>query len=259
MTERKESGAVTGNRSPKKTHSHCYLCGRQLSYPTTKDHCPPRALFAPDIRKQHNPSQFITFPVHRHCNESYSLDEEYFIATMVPFAPGSVAGNPIFKKFRADAREDKRKRSLAEKILREFEPRPSGLHFPPGLVAKRQEGDRITRVAGKIVRGLYYHHHGAILPKAINIGCEMTPPNQRPPEHFLCVSSLDDDETHGRYGSVFDYRFRVFETDLGKLNYWTFLIWDRIIMTLYFHDPWTCQCESCASAIAEMERRAQED
>ena len=256
---RKDSDSATGGRSPKKAPTHCYLCGRPLSCPTSKDHCPPRALFSPEIRKQHNPDRLITFRVHRHCNESYSLDEEYFIATMVPFSRGSVAGNSIYKKFMTGAREDEDKLSLAEKILREFEPRPGGLYLPPGLVAKRQDGDRIRRVAWKIVRGLYFHHHGAFLPEAIDVRCQLIPPDQRPPEHFLYVSSLSDDETHGRYGGVFDYRFRVIETDLGKLNYWAFLIWDRIIMTLYFHDPWTCQCEVCTSAAAEMEMRAAND
>ena len=83
----------------------------------------------------------------------------------------------------------------------------------------------------------------------------LTAPGQRPPEHFLCVSGLADDETHGRYPGIFDYRSRVFETDLGKLNYWAFLIWDRLIMTVHFHDPWSCQCEDCTSAVAEMEMR----
>ena len=64
---------------------------------------------------------------------------------------------------------------------------------------------------------------------------------------------LADDETHGRYPGVFDYRFRVFEMDVGTLNYWAFLIWDRIIVTAHFHDPWSCQCEDCTSAVAGME------
>ena len=156
----------------------------------------------------------------------------------------------------ADAHEDEYKLSLAKKILREFEPRPSGLSLPPGLVAKRQDGVRIKRVAWKIVRGLYFHHYGAVLPEAISVGYELIPPGQRPPEHFLYVSGLADDETHGRYGGVFDYRFRVFETDLGELNFWALLIWDRIIMILLFHDPWSCQCQECISAVAEMQVRA---
>ena len=66
---------------------------------------------------------------------------------------------------------------------------------------------------------------------------------------------LADDETQGRYQGVFDYRFQVFEMDVGTLNYWAFLIWDRIIVTAHFHDPWSCQCEDCTSAVAEMEMR----
>ena len=52
---------------------------------------------------------------------------------------------------------------------------------------------------------------------------------------------------------LFDYRFHVFEMDVGTLNYWAFLIWDRIIVTAHFHDPWSCQCEDCTSAVAGME------
>ena len=256
---RRESEAKADSDSTSKLPALCYLCGRPLSDPTSKDHCPPRALFSREIRQQYNLNQLITFPVHTDCNVSYSRDEEYFRATMVPFARGSIAGNTIYKKFMEDAREDKHKMFLAEKIRREFEPRPGGIFLPPGLVAKRQEGDRIGRIAWKIVRGLYLHHHEALLPETFAVSCEMIPPDRRPPDHFLYVSSLADDETHGVYGGVFDYRFRVFKTELGKLNYWALLIWDRIIMILLFHDPWTCKCEGCTSAIEEMKLRAAGD
>ncbi len=88
--------------------THCYLCGRPLSCPTSRDHCPPLTLFPPEIRRQHNLSQLIAIWVHRDCNASYQSAEEYFKATMVPFARGSVAGDSIYKKFIADSREDER-------------------------------------------------------------------------------------------------------------------------------------------------------
>lgn len=249
--------AKFGHRQ-EKTLDNCYLCGRPLSCPTSKDHCPPRALFPPEIRRQHNLNRLITFRVHRDCNTSYSADEEYFIAAIVPFAPSSVAGDSIFRKFIADAHGNEPKHRLAEKILREFEKRPSGLYLPSGLVVKRQEGVRIKRIAWKIVRGLYYYHHGkSLLPEDIPVLCEITPPGQPPSEVLQYMRGLADDETHGIYGGVFDYRFRVFDTDLGKLNCWAFLIWDRIIMMLYFHDPWSCQCEKCVAAVFEMKTRGQ--
>ena len=230
----------------------CYLCGRPLSCPTSKDHCPPRALFTPEIRRQHNLDRLITLQVHRDCNASYSSDEEYFIAAIVPFAPGSVAGDSIYHKFFSDAHNNEKKYHLAEKILHEFEERPSGLYLPAGTVVKKQEGTRIKRIAWKIVRGLYYCHYGAILPESIFVNCVFTPPGQRPPKIFQYMCGLADDKTHGIYGGVFDYRFHVFDTDSGKLNYWALLIWDRIIVTLCFHDPWSCQCKKCVSSVSEM-------
>ena len=242
---------------PKLTNpTHCYLCGRLLSHQISKDHCPPRALFAKKIRQQYNLDRLITIPAHKDCNTSYMQDEEYFIATMIPFAPGSVAGDAIFKEFIAHSRKDRHKRRLAEKVLREFEPRPSGLYLPLDKVAKRQEGDRIKRIAWKIARGLYFSHFsGSILPESIHVGCTLTPPNQRPPEHFGYVAV---DDTHGRYPGVFDYRFKNFEINPVKLNYWEFLLWDRVIITVYSHDPWSCPCIDCTFAVAAMEMRAKE-
>ena len=240
--------------------THCYLCGRPLSNPISKDHCPPQSLFAEEIRQQHNIDQLLTIPVHEKCNASFSRDEEYFIATMIPFAPGSVAGDAVFRQFMVGSKKNQNKWRLAGKVLNEFEIRPSGLYLPPRKVAKRQEGNRITRIAWKVVRGLYFTHFDKkILPESLPINCEFVPPNERPPEHFLHVSSLPNDASYGQYPGVFDYRFRIIETDLGKLNYWAFLIWDRIIITVYSHDPWSCPCVDCTVAVAEMEMRVQEE
>ena len=235
--------------------SECYLCGYPLVHPTTKDHCPPKALFAKDIRKEFN-VRLTTFRVHSHCNRSYQHDEQYFIATMIPFARDSYAGNVVYKKTINSFGENIHNLRLGEKILREFETRPSGLHLSKGRVIKRQEGNRIRRVAWKIARGLYFQKNNRILPETLPVGCTMTSPGERPPEHFLSIMNLSDDATYGRYPGVFDYRYRMENVDSGKLNYWAFLIWDRIIMTVYSHDPWSCRCAECTAAIAELELRA---
>ena len=237
--------------------THCYLCGGPLRGPTSRDHCPPQALFAKEIRGRYNTSQLKTFSVHKRCNASYALDEQYFIATLIPFALGSEAGDAAFKNFITSSRKSKRKRRLAEKILHEFETQPGGVHLPSGLVAKRQDGRRIKRIAWKIVRGLYFAHHGAILPENLSVGCTVTAPGRRPPDHFLYVRDLDN-ATLGRYPGAFDYFFHVMDIDLNKLNYWAFLIWDRVIITVYFHDPWSCQCETCTAALADLQVRMED-
>ena len=222
---------------------------------SSKDHCPPLSLFSRKTRQQHNLSQLVTIPVHENCNACYKLDEEYFKATMVPFARGSEAGNSIFKEFMANSQKETRKLTLAKKILREFEPRPSGLHLSRGLVVKRQDGARIKRVAWKIVRGLYFYHHGAILPDSFSVDCTLTPRGRPLPEHIRAVIGLLEDEGHGHYPGAFDYQFFVVETDLGRVHFWTLLFWNQILVTVSFHDPWSCQCEDCTSAVAKMEIR----
>lgn len=185
-------------------------------------------------------------------------DEEYFQATMVPFAPGSEAGEATYNRFIEDSRNNTEKRQLAEKVLRQFETRPSGLHLPADRVIMRLDSARVARVVWKIVRGLYFHHHRTILPEDIHFGYDVTPPGERPPELFLAVIGLPDDEMHGQYPGIFDYRFCVSEVDEGKLHYWALLIWDCIIMTVYFHDPWSCECENCISALRIWNQRARQ-
>ena len=203
--------------SHKKKSTHCYLCGEPLSAPISRDHCPPLALFAKEIRKKHGLSQLITIPVHEACNESYKEDEEYFQATLVPFAPGSEAGNASFDQFMRRTGESDGKWNLAMRILREFEPRPSGLHLPTDRIVKRQEHDRIERVAWKIAHGVCFHEHGAILPESTLHKCITTPFGQQPSEVFQYVADLSEDETHGRYPGIFASRFLETETDLGIL------------------------------------------
>jgi len=234
----------------------CYLCGRPLSDPLSKDHCPPQFLFSKEVKVQYNANQFITFQVHRDCNHSYSLDEQYFKATLLPLAHDSLAGKSLLEQVKNDWIENERKRNLAERVLSEFKPRPAGLHLPNGLIVKRQDGARIERVAWKIVRGLYLHHHGSILPEAIHVSCTVTAPGRQPPDHYFAAMSLLDYTNRGKYGAIFDYRFCDIETDNGKLNYWALLLWDRIILTVHFHDPWSCDCEICTAAVGDMKIRA---
>lgn len=229
----------------------CYLCGAPLRPPTNNDHVPLRGLIAPAITQRHNLDRLLTIPVHRACNSAYSRDEEYFLASLMPFSRGSTAGDAIYRKYLDDFAKDTRKAKLMRKVLREFDAAPSGLVIP-GKVVKRQDGARISRVVWKIVRGLHFHHHGTIMPDGLNTNVTMTAPGERPPEPFLQVKDLPDDVTHGRYPGIFDYRFRCFDVDEGKLHYWGMLLWDKIIITVAFHDPWTCDCEKCVAALAAL-------
>jgi hypothetical protein len=113
-------------------------------------------IFAPEIRRKHNISRLITLEVHQSCNTSYKRDEDYFVRTLIPFARGSEAGNAIYAKALNDYRIGKQV-PLTKKVLSEFDPNPSGLTLPGGKVVKLFEGERLARVAWKMVRGLHFH------------------------------------------------------------------------------------------------------
>jgi len=217
----------------------CYLCGKELVEPINKDHVPPKQLYTEEIRKTYSPN-LLTIPVHVSCNLSYQLDEDYFVNTLAPFARGSCAGDSLFKDV-FKKYEKGVKRSLVHKTLNEFERSPSGLILPSNLVFKRFEGDRLHRVAWKIIRGLYFHHFGKVLPEGTLNSVSVIPPDQVPPKEFLIV--LADAESHGSYPGVFDYKFIQF-SEMHNFNYWAMLLWDRIILIVHFHDA-DCSCDNC--------------
>ena len=174
--------------------SVCYLCRQRLFEPLSRDHVPPRQLYADGIRKKHHPN-LLTIPVHDSCNRGYQFDEDYFVNTLVPYARGSYSGDAllqeIFQKY--DAGE---KRALVHKVHEEFERRPSGLILPPGFVAKRIDGNRVRRVAWKIIRGLYFHSLNEPLPEDTPNGLKVVPTDQPPPREFF---ALPDQSVRGPY------------------------------------------------------------
>ena len=210
-----------------------------MTPPTSSDHVPPRQLYAKEVRKAYAPNM-LTIRVHKACNVSYQHDEDYFVNTLAPFGLGSLAGmallREVFSKYAAGE-----KQPLVHKVLQEFQHAPGGVLLPPGLVAKRLEGTRVHRVAWKIVRGLYFHEFGEVLPEYTPNSLEIAPPDRPPPEQFL--HTLHDLPSRGAYPGVFDYKY-IQIPELNDFNYWGLLFWDRLILIMAFHSP-KCQCEHC--------------
>ncbi len=153
--------------------SVCYLCGESLAEPISWDHAPMKQLFADAVRKTHNPSKLLTIPVHKNCNEAYQLDEDYFVSTLMPFAHDSYAGSSVYQEILQKFRRGENV-PLLNKVLAEFDPRPSGLILPNNLMAMRFEGARVHRIAWKIVRGLYFHLFNVAYPEDWTVGVTVT-------------------------------------------------------------------------------------
>ena len=210
----------------------CYLCGQPLVEPINDDHVPPRLFFAPSIRRALNLSQLLTIRVHKSCNTSFRLDEEYFVYSLVPLALRSDAGRELYKHIREKFRR-MQNRPLIAQILREFEPRPSGLVLPDGKVIKRFNPNRIERVIWKLVRGLFFHHHKKTLPEELKLTWTLTGPDDGPPpEHFQAFTG--NHPSYGQYPGALDYQFEAYPEMTPTGHYWALLFWDSIIVTVAF-------------------------
>jgi hypothetical protein len=217
----------------------CYLCGEALTPPVNADHVPPKQMYAKDVRLAHSPN-LLTIQVHQRCNSAYQHDEDYFFNALAPYGTGSYSGSSFLNEVKSKYAAGKNQ-SLVHRVLDQFD-RPAGSIFlPQHLSAQRIEGARIHRVAWKIVRGLYFHEHGVVLPESTPNHLEISPPDRPPPAVFL--ATLWDLDSCGAYPGVFDYKY-VIVSEVKDLNYWGLLLWDRLILIMSFHSP-NCDCETC--------------
>lgn len=239
-----EAPAKQRLRARKQLPELCYLCGQKLARPINRDHVPMLQLWAPELRKKHEPKQLLTIPVHKGCNSAYELDEHYFVKAILPFVPRSYSGNTLFRKAIADYHDGKN-RPLMQKILKEFERSPNGIILPGNKIVKRFDSKRISRVAWKIVRGLHFHHSGQCLPVDWTKTVELCQADEsfEPPDHFKAFMTMPNNPAYGAYQGVFSYRFKKIP-EADNLHYWALLILDCVLMIVAFHDL-DCACAAC--------------
>ena len=214
----------------------CYLCGEPIQGKSTNDHVPPQQLFVPRLRKQLKMDQLVTLPTHQDCNESYGRDEEYFARTLAPVASESPTGAATLEYY-ANQFKAGRSVKLGYKVWEQFEERPGGLYLPHGKIIMRLEGDRIKRVAWKIVRGLYFIEHQEVLPEDTRFMLEIIEPlNEDPPKLEQVWEAVKRQPSKGTYSSVFDYKYLDAQAGKHRLHAWGMLLWDQI-MVFVAHVP----------------------
>jgi hypothetical protein len=168
------------SNSPRRGRSLCIYCGRRAA--VTHDHVPPKAIFASP-----RPANLITVPACHGCNSQASGDDEYF-RTMLTLRE-SAFDHPDARKnvddvLRALRKPAKRKftRALLSTLQLRSVRTPAGLYL-----GKKWSVDvdltRLGRVISRVVRGLYFHEHGAPLPVSADVsafcedGLSDLPPN----------------------------------------------------------------------------------
>jgi hypothetical protein len=139
----------------------CVYCGRPANFGA--DHIPPRNLFpAP------RPSNLITVPSCQSCNQGADKDDEYFRLVVLP-REGVADHEQAARVWPAVRRAlvKPRKQGLTRRFLKSFARvrtvTLSGLHLGD-RVAYEVDLPRLSRVAARIVRGLFFRETGHRLP-----------------------------------------------------------------------------------------------
>ncbi len=221
----------------------CYLCGEPIGRVTASmDHVPPARFFPTALRPTLR-RPLLTLRTHPACHSGWDREEEYFYNGLLPSVLDAPLGPSLAADFRASQRHPENRR-LAETVRRQFERNPGGLHLPPGLLVQRFDGARLTAVAWKIVRGLFFEDNGraGILPDATPRLVEFYGPHdQTAPAPVLAVMG---EPSRGRFPQVLDYK--VFTMDEPPTQAWDLLLWDRFVVFVLFHWPGRCRCADCA-------------
>ncbi|WP_407157689.1 hypothetical protein [Bradyrhizobium sp. STM 3557] len=242
--ETREVSSYTGRMNKRIRPTHCYLCGEKLVEPTSVDHVPPLLFFPKEMRRRYNISNLLTIPVHAACNREWQEDEEYFVHTLLPMTGGSEAGDAHHIRIREKIKAGKNV-FLVNQVMDEFKSVIKGVHLPANRVAKFIDHHRAYGVIWKIIRGLYFHHHGVILPKEWGMRYWITAPYEPPEPFFKDYADSGRGVSRGEYPKIFSYFFDRFQPDGWDFHYWGFHLWDSLIVTAMFHDPWRCGCPVC--------------
>jgi hypothetical protein len=194
-----------------KAVGECAFCGHVKQI--THDHIPPRNLF-PKPRS----ANLITVPCCEECRTGWSDDDEYFrLHAISARCAASQSAQEIVKKIE-DSLEKPRKRGYRKMIrdgLCEVPIYSKGGIYLGHSSALKVDDKRIRRVMRRIIRGLYYHEHGASLPSTHEVKgyvCESDFPvpllnllESINYEGFCPIRSIQDD--------VFKYTFHPSEED----------------------------------------------
>ena len=191
----------------------CIYCGSKEGL--TKDHIPPKSLFV-----NPRPSNLITVPCCNHCNNSFSMDDEY-MQVMFSMRLGVHKKNAVKKNW--------------DKILRNLG-RSESKGFYQSIIKSIKQVDvktmddiqlgkistyeidynRITNVSDRIIKGLYYttkkeilpleYHVDSFLLEQIDINDNLSELSNK---FFQALSTA----TEIKIGETFSYRIKEMDFD----------------------------------------------
>jgi hypothetical protein len=162
-------------------------------------------------------------PTHRHCNEAFRLDEEYF-AVSLGITARTLAGHALMHDV-LERLGRGQQRALVARVQSEF--------LTP--TQKRIDRYRVNRVATKVVRGLHFLRTGVVVPASTTFFGDWT---------LFHLDDLADIETtveqlgvtapdEGTFPQVF--RMKALMVEPGRHTY-ILVFWETVVFVLSFSD-----------------------
>jgi hypothetical protein len=219
-----------GRKKKKLDIGECVHCGEVG--PVTMDHVPPKNLF-----NHPRPSDLVTVPACKGCNERASKDDEVFRNLLVTRA--DVGDHPAANRVLSVVMESLARpqaaglrRAFTSSLMRVDLFSPGGIYLGT-RAGYRVDLKRINRVARRTVTGLFFKRTGRRLPDQYRAsvsclsGVDSVTPKNLP--HLQEVLRLLGTEPATDIGNgIFSYRFRLSEDDpFGSV--WLLVFFGRVI------------------------------
>lgn len=191
----------------------------------TKDHIPSKSL----LEKPY-PDNLITIPCCKTCNNSFSLDEEYFINVLT-----EISNNPNLVARKSEGGNVYKARKRSPKLMAKIE--ESYFQDESGKIYFKAENDRIKKVIEKNALGLFYHRY----KKRANI------------KEFNCTGFYPFENKETRPAEIFmltySENFRIKKWNHIQPNVFSYIIvrdWmrnNRLTMIFHIHNTVWCVIE----------------
>lgn len=187
----------------------------------TKEDIPPKCFFQEDQRQN-----LIKISAHIKCNQEWDDAIEYFRNLPCGLSPSIPVAQHLFAT--KVARSLKRNQHLQQKMISELR-RKVDIYSPGGIYLRSQPGVQVDstfldKFVSHIVRGLYYHHKGEILPESADIVWKIQPLGEAPE----WITILPIIEIHPE---IFRYRYAILE-DHPEWSTWIVGFYDLSIGTI---------------------------
>ena len=195
----------------------CCYCERPA---TGRDHLPPKNIF-PNPR----PTNLITVPTCKKCNQSASKDDEYFGYIIIAGSVQHPLAEQLFRTKKMD--KIRRRPALGYSLLKDFvdiDVYKGNIYLgtQPGM---RSRGKRINPVMERVTKGFIFHHLKYRLPVNYNVMVSKV----NPPLSKTQTDSIASLELHSIGEEILSYRFYQDDND-PFISYWFFMFYNSLLI-----------------------------